>query len=300
MTVAPSPEALAQRIERFLPQTQCAACGYPGCQPFAAALAAGEATPEACVPGGLPLARRLQKLLGKAPDAPSNGLTQAVIPAPLRARIREQDCIGCTKCIEPCPVDAVLGAPKQLHSILTDHCTGCGLCLPPCPVDCIELEPAPLEFDWPAASNLTAVAIREGVDIAACSACGECASACPSALAPAALANALAAVDLEAAETLGLERCTHCGRCSEVCGEQIPLADYFLHGKAIARAVAWQSAQAAGALQQQRKRQARQQPATHPAAPDYVARPAGTQDAQAEIAAALARTRQRLSRPGAV
>lgn len=299
MTVEPVPESLARRIERLLPQTQCAACGYPGCQPFAAALAEGEAAIDGCAPGGQPLTRRLQRMLGKAPYAPGNALTQTIMPAPLRAGIREQDCIGCTKCIEPCPVDAVLGAPKQLHSILSDACTGCGLCLPPCPVDCIELEPAPLDFLWPDPSTPAAVAIREGVDIVACTACGDCARACPSTLAPAALASALAAVDLDAAATLGLDRCTLCGHCSEVCLERIPLADYFRHGKAIARAVDWQSAQAASASRHQRKRQARQQPAASPATPDYVARPVATQDARQEIAAALARTRKRLSGSGA-
>lgn len=292
-------EPLAQRIEQLLPQTQCAACGYSGCKPFAAALAAGETSVDACAPGGLPLTRRLQKLLGLEPAPPAaKAISSAVIPMPLRAIINEQECIGCTKCIEPCPVDAIIGAPKQLHSVIDEHCTGCGLCLPPCPVDCIELRPASPGFAWPDASGATSAAIREGVDIAACTACGECARVCPIGLAPAALARALSAVDMDEASALGLDRCTACGRCAEVCGENIPLVDYFRQGQRVMQAVNWQAVQAGEASRRQARRQARAHPDQPNTIRDYVARPAGPAEAQQEIAAVLARARERRASSG--
>ncbi len=299
MTAAPSPAMLADSINQHLPQTQCSACGYPGCRPFADALAVGLAPVDGCSPGGLPLKRRLQLLTGQAVEASANALTQTALPLPLRAVIRERDCIGCTKCIAPCPVDAILGAPKQLHSVLTELCTGCGLCLPPCPVDCIELVPAQTQITWPRAESAAASAIRTGADITACTACGDCASACPCALAPAPLARALANADLEAAETLGLARCSGCGRCAEVCGERIPLTAYFIQGKAMAEAVNWQTEQASTALDRQQRRAVRETRAVTSAVPAYVAPPADPGQARHEILAALSRARGRRPASGA-
>ncbi|MBF2734745.1 MAG: RnfABCDGE type electron transport complex subunit B [Betaproteobacteria bacterium AqS2] len=120
-----------------MPQLQCGECGFGGCRPYAAALAAGRSTPDRCAPGGPPTAQALGKLL----DVP---VVAAPPPSPLKvAAIDESRCVGCFKCIEACPVDAVIGAHGMMHAVDGDWCTGCGLCVEPCPVDCITLEPAP-------------------------------------------------------------------------------------------------------------------------------------------------------------
>ena len=133
-------EALIEAIDRLLPQTQCGQCGTPGCRPYATAIADGKADINQCPPGGDAGIRALAELLGRAPKAlnPANGIEKPVVVA----RIVEEDCIGCTKCIQACPVDAIIGAPKRMHTVIADLCTGCELCLPPCPVDCIVLLPA--------------------------------------------------------------------------------------------------------------------------------------------------------------
>ena len=135
----PDAEALAVQIDQLLPQTQCGQCGFPGCMPYAQALARGEADINQCPPGGDNGARALAALLGRPakPVNPANGVTK---PAQV-ALIREAECIGCTKCIQACPVDAIVGASKLMHVVLADWCTGCELCIPPCPVDCIDLVP---------------------------------------------------------------------------------------------------------------------------------------------------------------
>jgi electron transport complex protein RnfB len=128
---------LAERIEALLPQTQCAQCGYAGCKPYAQAIARGEAGIDQCPPGGDAGVLALAELLGRAPK-PVNPLHGLHKP-PQVALIREEECIGCTKCIQACPVDAIVGAPKLMHTVIAQLCTGCELCLPPCPVDCIDL-----------------------------------------------------------------------------------------------------------------------------------------------------------------
>jgi Na+-translocating ferredoxin:NAD+ oxidoreductase subunit B len=132
---------LAARIDALLPQTQCARCGYNGCSPYAAAIAAGEAPINQCPPGGSATIEALAHLLEQPVVAlnPDNG----VETAPRVAWIDEARCIGCARCLAPCPVDAIVGAQKYMHTVLIDRCTGCELCLPPCPVDCIEMRPAP-------------------------------------------------------------------------------------------------------------------------------------------------------------
>jgi Na+-translocating ferredoxin:NAD+ oxidoreductase subunit B len=132
---------LAARIDALLPQTQCTRCGYPGCQPYAAAIAAGEAQINQCPPGGAATIAAL----AEATNRPVLALNpvHGVESPPRVAWIDESRCIGCARCLAPCPVDAIVGAPKYMHTVLIDRCTGCELCLPPCPVDCIELRPGP-------------------------------------------------------------------------------------------------------------------------------------------------------------
>jgi len=133
-------------IDALLPQTQCTRCGFPTCKAYAAAIAAGTADIDRCPPGGAEGIAALALLLDRAvkPLDPACGEETA----PTVARIDEDVCIGCTKCIQACPVDAIVGSAKRMHTVIEAECTGCGLCLPPCPVDCIALEaiaPAPLE-----------------------------------------------------------------------------------------------------------------------------------------------------------
>ncbi|HVY07953.1 MAG TPA: electron transport complex subunit RsxB [Burkholderiales bacterium] len=128
---------LADRIDAALPQTQCTKCGFDGCRPYAEALARGEADLDRCPPGGAEGIRELARLLGRAEKAlnAANGVEK---PRSV-ALIDESRCIGCMLCVKACPVDAIVGAPKLMHTVLTESCSGCDLCLPPCPVDCIEM-----------------------------------------------------------------------------------------------------------------------------------------------------------------
>jgi electron transport complex protein RnfB len=134
-----SREVLATKLDALLPQTQCTACGYPDCRAYADALAAGEAGPDQCPPGGDEGAARLAQELG-LPVRPLDPRFGEFRP-PQVAVIDEATCIGCVKCIHACPVDAIVGASKRLHTVIASWCTGCELCLPPCPVDCITLVP---------------------------------------------------------------------------------------------------------------------------------------------------------------
>ena len=130
---------IARSVDALLPQTQCRRCGYDACRPYAEAIAAGDAI-NRCPPGGDALIAALASLTGRPVVALDRAHGEH---APLAvARIDEAWCIGCTLCIDACPVDAIIGAPKRMHAVLPALCSGCGLCLPPCPVDCIDMVPA--------------------------------------------------------------------------------------------------------------------------------------------------------------
>jgi len=133
--------AIVERLDRILPQTQCGQCGYDGCRPYAEAMAVGDAGIDRCPPGGDAGARALARVLGV--DALPYDRSRGEHKPPLLALVIEADCIGCTKCIQACPVDAIIGAARHMHAVIEPLCTGCELCVPACPVDCIVMvEPA--------------------------------------------------------------------------------------------------------------------------------------------------------------
>ncbi len=157
------PVSLVDLVNQKLPQTQCGQCGFSGCRPYAEAIVKGEAINK-CPPGGKFTINSLAKLLNKAAielDPAQGGYT-----VPTVVEIREEECIGCTKCIQACPVDAILGAAKLMHSVIRNECTGCDLCIEPCPVDCIDVIPlnssTPLRWQAPAIISNPDHFIRSG------------------------------------------------------------------------------------------------------------------------------------------
>ncbi|NOX07959.1 MAG: electron transport complex subunit RsxB [Gammaproteobacteria bacterium] len=143
-------DPVVDQIDALLPQTQCGQCGFAGCRPYSTAIANGEADINQCPPGGEVTIQALADLLGRdaKPLNPENGAHQIKTVAV----IDEQVCIGCTLCIQACPVDAIVGAAKQMHTVIIDECTGCELCIPPCPVDCIVMIEQEQNIDnwkWP-------------------------------------------------------------------------------------------------------------------------------------------------------
>jgi electron transport complex protein RnfB len=141
-------DPIADQVDALLPQSQCGQCGYPGCRPYAEAVASGEAEINLCSPGGEGTMLAIADLLGREPVEVGD-----VVEKPKSiAIIDEQTCIGCTKCLQACPVDAIVGAAKQLHGVLGAECTGCELCVDVCPVDCIQMQPIPEtvgNWKWP-------------------------------------------------------------------------------------------------------------------------------------------------------
>lgn len=135
-------EGDVERVNAVLPQIQCAQCGYPGCRPYAEALVAGQARIDQCPPGGEATMRALSALLPQ-PAIGNGSVPAGAIAWTQVALIDEAPCIGCGRCVEVCPVDAIVGAPRFMHTVLAADCTGCELCLPACPVDCIRLVPRP-------------------------------------------------------------------------------------------------------------------------------------------------------------
>lgn len=143
-------QVVIEKVNALLPQTQCAQCGHPGCRPYAEAIVRNNVPINQCPPGGQLLIAELAQLLG-ADDQPLNAEYGEHKSAQV-AVIDEPECIGCTLCILACPVDAIIGASKHMHTVVAEQCTGCELCLPPCPVDCISLTALPQSiktWQWP-------------------------------------------------------------------------------------------------------------------------------------------------------
>ncbi|MBE1286946.1 MAG: electron transport complex subunit RsxB [Alteromonadaceae bacterium] len=148
-------DPLVDQIDAMLPQTQCGQCGYPGCKPYAEAIANGDEINK-CPPGGEATIKKLADLMGVEPKPLDSA--HGVEDVKKVAYIREAECIGCTKCIQACPVDAIIGAAKQMHTVIVDECTGCDLCVAPCPVDCIDMVPVketPANFKWHLGKNVS-------------------------------------------------------------------------------------------------------------------------------------------------
>ncbi|MEK6592925.1 MAG: RnfABCDGE type electron transport complex subunit B [Pseudomonadota bacterium] len=155
---APIAQVSCDAIDALLPQTQCRQCGYPGCRPYAEAISTGRAEIDQCPPGGEDVIRDLAAVLG-LPFKPLNPQFGVTRPAAV-AVIDEQTCIGCTLCIQACPVDAIVGAAKLMHTVIAQECTGCALCMPPCPVDCISLRETGIARSREQRKNVAALAHR--------------------------------------------------------------------------------------------------------------------------------------------
>ncbi|MFT7685612.1 MAG: electron transport complex protein RnfB [Candidatus Azotimanducaceae bacterium] len=216
-------DEVVREINNLLPQTQCAQCEYPGCKPYAEAISKGEAINH-CAPGGEELIKSLADLLGREyiPLDPEFGETKA----PAIAVIREDECIGCTFCILACPVDAIIGAPQQMHSILERDCTGCELCLEPCPVDCIDMVAIETTIIDAPVRKIKSITPIEPV---ACIRCGECEIQCPKDLAPQELYWQRS--NDAAMSRLDLDACIECRICDRVCPSHIPLTQTFIESK---------------------------------------------------------------------
>ena len=200
-------DAVVVAIDAVLPQSQCAQCGYPGCRPYAEAVAEGERL-DLCPPGGQRVVAALEALLGR--DAES----ELADPAEKIARIVEKDCIGCALCIDACPVDAIAGASKYLHAVIRERCTGCELCVPACPVDCIELLPRSIG---------SAVTSPTSDSALPCISCGWCEKACPVELDAHALHVAFETGTTDATAF----DCIECTACTRACPSGIDLVGEF-------------------------------------------------------------------------
>jgi electron transport complex protein RnfB len=132
-------DTAVERVNQLLPQTQCGQCGFPGCRPYATAIIEQDAPLNRCPPGGESTIVALADLLNRSPSPPDS--TFGVHAPPSVAVVDEDACIGCALCLQACPVDAILGARRYMHTVIESECTGCELCVAPCPVDCIRMDP---------------------------------------------------------------------------------------------------------------------------------------------------------------
>ncbi len=215
---------LIDQINDMLPQTQCAQCGYPGCKPYAQAISAGEAI-NLCPPGGEATIIELANLLDMEAVALDNrhGQDTEAEDLPKVAIIREEECIGCTFCIQACPVDAILGGPQQMHSVIASECTGCELCVAPCPVDCIDIKVLP--------NKPSKTPPEKSLSEQACIRCGICVDVCPVDLLPQQLFWYSQGKAYDKAKQHRLMDCIECGLCHAVCPSHIPLVQYYQAAK---------------------------------------------------------------------
>jgi Na+-translocating ferredoxin:NAD+ oxidoreductase subunit B len=225
-------DALVDAIDALLPQTQCAQCGQPGCRPYAEAVANG-APINLCPPGGAETQQALAHLLGRETGpAP-------VDPPPQVALIDEARCIGCFRCVEACPVDAIVGAPQLLHTVLAERCTGCELCLEPCPVDCIDILPVARAVPARPLRILSRPRNRAPDEPESpCIRCGLCRDVCPEDLVPQELYWYCRTESWPAAAERRLDACIECGLCNQVCPSNIDLLQAFTRGRQALRAAA--------------------------------------------------------------
>ena len=209
-------DPVVEQINDLLPQTQCGQCSYPGCRPYSEAIAAGDAINK-CPPGGEKTIERLANLLNVKvlPLDETHGKEE---PRKV-AFIRESECIGCAKCIPACPVDAILGANKYMHTVISRECTGCDLCIEPCPVDCIDMIPVD--------DSSQVISPMSEEEYQACINCMLCVPECPVDILPHSLYRACKAGDLETARQLDLVTCIECGKCDDACPSHIPLTETY-------------------------------------------------------------------------
>lgn len=238
---------VVEKVNQLLPQTQCAQCGFPGCLPYAEAIVSGEKI-NLCPPGGQETVDALAELLGRSALSLENDTRDE--PRTI-VRIRESECIGCTLCLPACPVDAIIGAPQLLHSVIEETCTGCDLCLEPCPVDCIDIIvlgdnvvqgnvlPNDTVSDKLVLNKIASEKIAEQPTlflkqalpvITECIRCDACETKCPKDLAPQALYWARDSLDI--LQALNLDECIECKLCDKACPSNLPLTQIFIDEKA--------------------------------------------------------------------
>ena len=215
----PENNDLVDEIESMLPQTQCAQCGYPGCRPYANSITQGESI-DLCLPGGPETQRKLSTLMQRIPTTNLPEQKEVV------ALIDEKNCIGCTLCLPPCPVDAIVGSKNHVHTVLKSDCTGCELCVEACPVDCIEIK----GIYKPSKKLDTRQKINTGNQVA-CINCNQCDRECPVNISPLLLHKRILKQDYNSLTEVGLQNCIECGICDFACPSGIPLTDQFRTAK---------------------------------------------------------------------